>query len=654
MALNADDIAEIINMHVKSGPASGVKPSPLLTEIYERNPNAKAIVVKLKPFLAMHCPDVHWEGTNGADMLLWKGAPWMPALPTQAAGGAKKSPIGKKAVVGVNKKVGRVSPVAEVLETSPIRKDANEHFASIAASEPENAHATFEGGHPLDDYFQGDYIKNSREEKQSLFEYKRDELKANSALFGTLLNRRSPNGIPVALNLEEPFCLVATGVQGSGKSHTIGTIVESCLMQMPPHINLRTPMSALVLHYDQAAVNPCECASLMRLKDDVRRSLLSKDGVEPSSLPKIKKCVVLTSPSYFLQRKAMYETLPDTEVRPLLFSFRSLDVAQLRVLMRFTSTDNQLYANMMMERLRAFQRRGGLPKYEDFRADITKYLDSEGAVTQLQPFLQRLSLLDELIAESAVNSEKVHQLGNKSLNEAYGALKLNELMEPGTMVIADISDSMLDTDAARGIFQILLENFRDFDVSHGKLCVLDEAHKYLDVNKKSGLTESIVYTVRMMRHYGIRVAISTQSPLTLPPEVLELTKIAVCHKFFSRDWATHLAKKLPLSKSVSDVMTLKPGEALVYAANHGLRVHQDPGDDPDSDVLKIRIRPRLTMDGGNSRIHRGKSEPGAPPLAEHKEDIEEEEEEEKPRRYDSSGDKDYQDEYDKDDNSLSK
>ena len=95
-------------------------------------------------------------------------------------------------------------------------------------------------------------------------------------------------------------------------------------------------------------------------------------------------------------------------------------------------------------------------------------------------------------------------------------------------MIADISDSMLDTDAARGIFQILLENFRDFDVSHGKLCVLDEAHKYLDVNKKSGLTESIVYTVRMMRHYGIRVAISTQSPLTLPPEVLELTKIDCC------------------------------------------------------------------------------------------------------------------------------
>ena len=639
MALNAEDIADIINKRVQSGPA-GVKPSPLLNEIYKINPNARAIVVKLKDFLAVHCPDVHWEGTKGADMLLWKGALPTPPL----AGGAKKSPgsIGKKAVAGVNKKVGRVSPVAEVLETSPITKDANEHFASIAADEPENTHATFEGDHPLDDYFQGDSIEKSREEKQSLFEYKRYELKANSALFGTLLNGKSPDDIPVALNLEEPFCLVATGVQGSGKSHTIGTIVESCLMQMPPHINLTTAMSALVLHYDQAVVNPCECASLMRLKDDVRRSLLSKDGVEQSSLPKVKKCVVLTSPSYFLQRKAMYETLPDTEVRPLLFSFRSLDAAQLRVLMRFTSTDNQLYANMMMERLRAFQRKGGLPKYEDFRAEITEYLDSEGATTQLQPLLQRLSLLDELIAESAVNSEKVHQLNNKSLNEAYGALRLDELMEPGTMVIADMSDPMLDTDAARGIFQILLENFREFDVSHGKLCVLDEAHKYLDVNKKSGLTESIVYTVRMMRHYGIRVAISTQSPLTLPPEVLELTKIAVCHKFHSRDWVAHLAKKLPLSKSVSDVMTLKPGEALVYAANHGLGVHPlvSEGDDPDSDVLKIRIRPRLTMDGGNSRIHRGKPEPDAPPLAEHKEDIGEEEEEEKPRRYDSSGDED--------------
>ena len=130
--------------------------------------------------------------------------------------------------------------------------------------------------------------------------------------------------------------------------------------------------------------------------------------------------------------------------------------------------------------------------------------------------------------------------------------------------------------------------------------------------------------------------------------MLELTKIAVLHKFHSRDWVTYLARKLPLSKSLSDAMNLKSGEALVYAANHGLRVGSQ-GDDPDSDVLKIRIRPRLTMDGGNSRIHRGKPGPDALPVVEH---IEGEEEEEKSRQCDSSGNEDSQGENDEDSDML--
>lgn len=76
--------------------------------------------------------------------------------------------------------------------------------------------------------------------------------------------------------------------------------------------------------------------------------------------------------------------------------------------------------------------------------------------------------------------------------------------EPGTVVIADLTDPMLDASCANGVFQVLLEIFRDPKVvpsKHGKLCVLDEAHKYMSGDKaKAGmLAASVVDTVRQMR-----------------------------------------------------------------------------------------------------------------------------------------------------------
>ena len=57
-----------------------------------------------------------------------------------------------------------------------------------------------------------------------------------------------------------------------------------------------------------------------------------------------------------------------------------------------------------------------------------------------------------------------------------------------------------------------------------------------------------------MRHFGVRIAISTQSPLDLPSEILELTQIAICHAFHSKDWIDHLAMKTLTLTSTSKVI----------------------------------------------------------------------------------------------------
>lgn len=109
-----------------------------------------------------------------------------------------------------------------------------------------------------------------------------------------------------------------------------------------------------------------------------------------------------------------------------------------------------------------------------------------------------------------------------------------------------------------------------------------------------------------MRHEGMRVVVSTQSPLTMPPELLELSTIAVCHKFHSADWYDYLYKKLPLpSDGFATIQSLEPGNALVFASRLQQRERQNASGGEDHDTgprcSTIRVRPRLTADRGGSR-----------------------------------------------------
>lgn len=104
------------------------------------------------------------------------------------------------------------------------------------------------------------------------------------------------------------------------------------------------------------------------------------------------------------------------------------------------------------------------------------------------------------------------------------------------------------------------------------------------------------------------MAISTQSPTILPGELLELTSLAICHRFHSRDWYECLSRKIPLPRGgLGDCMELSPGEALVFASKHecqGLEFYSEKNEsDGQSRVFKMKTRLRLTADGGSSRTN---------------------------------------------------
>mmetsp|Transcript_51359 Transcript_51359/g.65755 ORF Transcript_51359/g.65755 Transcript_51359/m.65755 type:complete len:132 (-) Transcript_51359:168-563(-) len=120
---------------------------------------------------------------------------------------------------------------------------------------------------------------------------------------------------------------------------------------------------------------------------------------------------------------------------------------------------------------------------------------------------------------------------------------------------------------------------------------------------KDGLSEAIVNVARLMRHDGIRLAISTQSPKTLAPELLELLTVAVLHRFHSRDWLSYLETKLPLKGEAAweTLVDLDPGHALVFASRHAVRHGQSEESNMGRNVFVTKVRERLTADRGRSR-----------------------------------------------------
>ena len=121
-----------------------------------------------------------------------------------------------------------------------------------------------------------------------------------------------------------------------------------------------------------------------------------------------------------------------------------------------------------------------------------------------------------------------------------------------------------------------------------------------------------------MRHEGIRVVVSTQSPLTIPQELFELSTVTVLHQFHSREWWNHLAPKIPLDDhSFQVIRKLEPGWALVFAHGTNLREQyalewgeegSESGSDEEAgqstETFVCRIRERLTRDKGGSRLNR--------------------------------------------------
>ncbi|SCL38794.1 DNA helicase HerA, contains HAS-barrel and ATPase domains [Micromonospora pallida] len=382
-------------------------------------------------------------------------------------------------------------------------------------------------------------------------------------------------GLRVALDLNETHTISLFGVQGGGKSYTLGTIMEMALLPTPPVNVVPHPLATIVFHYSQTQEYAPEFTSMVEPNDDPDqvRELQTKYGIAPEGLSDV---VMLVPEDQLEQRRAEY---PQLIVQPLKFGSAELRAEHWRFLMGAVGNQST-YIRQLQRIMRAHR--------NDLRIDVIRQgIDSSGLPDHLKQLAhQRLDLATEYVDDDA---------------------RIRELVRPGRMIIVDLRDEFIEKDEALGLFVVLMQLFAEAQNGgrrFNKLVVFDEAHKYID---SPDLVAGLVESVREMRHKGMSVLVASQDPPSVPISLIELSNHVILHKFTSPAWLKHLQKaNAALSELTPGKMAdLAPGEAYVWSSRATNRSFT-------TKAIKIRARQRITKHGGGTKTAVEALPPGGP------------------------------------------
>ena len=380
-----------------------------------------------------------------------------------------------------------------------------------------------------------------------------------------VLGKMISNGRVIGLDLNECNTVSLFGVQGAGKSYTIGSITEMVLRQFSKVNKLPAPMASVIFHYSDSMDYAPEFTSMVYPNDESGQlaKLKAEYGAKPGN---IKDVILLAPESQVETRKSEY---PDLEVHSIGFDSSELSVKDWMFLLGAMGNDST-YIKELKQIMKACRNDMSLVNIRNGVANSNHMSSSQRSLAE-----QKLDFAEEYITD-----------GNK----------LQQYLKPGRLIIVDLRDEFIEKDEALGLFVVMLNIFssvmRVDGQAFNKFIVFDEAHKYMN-NKE--LVSSITTAIREMRHKGVSIMIASQDPMSLPTEIIELSSIVVMHRFSSPAWVKHVQKAItPLQTlTATEMAALGSGEAYLWANKASDKaITQRP--------IKISIRPRVTKHGGDT------------------------------------------------------
>ncbi|WP_166801915.1 ATP-binding protein, partial [Pseudomonas aeruginosa] len=373
------------------------------------------------------------------------------------------------------------------------------------------------------------------------------------------------SGRKVALDLNQTHTISLFGVQGGGKSYTLGSVAEMASLPIPGINCLPEPLSTVIFHYSPTMDYKPEFTSMVGANsvEDQVRALKELYGAEPKALADV---LLLVPADKIEERRAEY---PDIEVLPLQFSALELKASHWKFLMG--AVGNQAtYIRQIMRIMKSM------------RDDIS--LDGLRAGVEASSIPEHLKELARMRLELAA----------EYINDSAS---LTEVVKPGRLIIVDLRDEFIEKDQALGLFVVLLQLFAEARIegrSFNKLVVFDEAHKYIE---SPDLVAGLIEVVREMRHKGVSIMVASQDPPSVPVSLIELSSQIIMHKFNSPAWLKHIQKaNAALANLTPERMALlKAGEAYVWSS-------KATDESFSKGAVKLKCRPRVTEHGGATRV----------------------------------------------------
>ncbi|MFT3738471.1 MAG: ATP-binding protein [Breznakibacter sp.] len=373
------------------------------------------------------------------------------------------------------------------------------------------------------------------------------------------------HGKTLAIDLSETNTISLFGVQGGGKSYSIGIVAEMVMKQVSNVNILPSPLASVIFHYSESMDYEPEFTSMILPNDQESEieKLKKEYGANPESISDI---VILTPKDKVSERQSRYPSIP---ILPIAFNSSELNVQDWMFLLGAVGNDSTY-----IKQLKAIMKEN---RNQLSIENLLRSIEDSVLLSNTQKALarQRLSFAQEYIDDS---------------------FNLKTVLKPGRLVLVDLRDEFVEKDQALGLFVIMLNIFSSVNGAHdnhfNKFIVFDEAHKYMD-NKE--LTGSIVTAIREMRHKGVSIMIASQDPPSLPNEIIELSSIVLVHKFNSPQWLKHIQKSITQLDSLSpaDMSALQPGEGFIWSTKaNDKTITTRP--------VKIYTRPRFTKHGGGT------------------------------------------------------
>lgn len=372
------------------------------------------------------------------------------------------------------------------------------------------------------------------------------------------------SGRKIALDLNHTHTISLFGVQGGGKSYTLGTVIEMASMPLQ-HINvLPSPLATVIFHYSPTQDYAPEFTSMINANSVEEEISILREHYKAN--PEAQKDVLILTPVNKVDdRRAEY---PDIEVKPIAFSASELKATHWKFLMGAIGSQSMYMRqiNLIMRGLR-----------DNLTLDALQAgIDNSGLSEHLKKLAQtRLQFASEYIDDNQ---------------------RLQDLIRPGRLIIVDLRDEYIEKDEALGLFVVMLQIFSEATYqgsAFNKLVVFDEAHKYIE---NDDLVSGLVEVVREMRHKGTSIMVASQDPPSVPVSLIELSSQIIMHKFNSPAWLKHIQKaNAALGELTSDKMSrLGTGEAYVWSSK------ASDGSFTRS-AVKIKCRPRVTQHGGSTK-----------------------------------------------------